>query len=202
MGPSVRDLTVQYYRQYPIDPAAEHPADGFRGWAASPISVAKDETALIVMHVWNLGLDDKLPWPEADSAIEAQIATSGLAERFRLTGLIDPEQIPAALHASDIVVHCSLREGLARALPQALLAGKPVVSFDVDGAREVVDSETGILLPPKDVAGLQLALDTLASSRALRSQLGSAGRRRCVEQFDHQRMVERIEEVYERVLGG
>ena len=34
----------------------------------------------------------------------------------------------------DIVVHASLREGLARVLPQALIAGKPVVSYDVDGA--------------------------------------------------------------------
>ena len=133
--------------------------------------------------------------------IEAQIAEAKLARRFRLTGLVDPEQIPAALHASDIVVHCSLREGLARALPQAMLAGKPVVSFDVDGAREVVDSETGILLPPRDVAGLHLAIETLAGSRELRDRLGAAGRERCRERFDHRRMVARIEEVYEGLAG-
>ncbi len=133
--------------------------------------------------------------------IEAQIAEAKLARRFRLTGLVDPEQIPPALHASDIVVHCSLREGLARALPQAMLAGKPVVSFDVDGAREVVDSETGILLPPRDVAGLHLAIETLAGSRELRDRLGAAGRERCRERFDHRRMVARIEEVYEGLAG-
>jgi len=133
--------------------------------------------------------------------IEAQIAEAKLASRFRLTGLVDPEQIPPALHASDIVVHCSLREGLARALPQAMLAGKPVVSFDVDGAREVVDSETGILLPPRDVAGLHLAIETLAGSRELRDRLGAAGRERCRERFDHRRMVARIEEVYEGLAG-
>ena len=130
--------------------------------------------------------------------IEAQIAAAGLAGRFRLTGLIGPDQVPAAMHASDIVVHCSLREGLARALPQAMLAGKPVVSFGVDGAREVVDSQTGILLPPKDVPGLQLAIETLAASPELRRRLGAAGRARCRERFDHRRMVERIEAVYGR----
>jgi len=131
--------------------------------------------------------------------IEAQIAASGLAERFRLTGLLAPEQVPAVLHASDVVVHCSLREGLARALPQAMLAGKPVVSFDVDGAREVVDSDTGILLRARDVAGLQLAIETLASSRALRGRLGGAGRERCRQRFDHRRMVDRIEALYGRL---
>jgi len=133
--------------------------------------------------------------------IESQIGAAGLAEKFRLTGLVDPDRIPAVLHASDIVVHCSLREGLARALPQAMLAGRPVVSFDVDGAGEVVDSETGILLPPKDVEGLQMAIETLASAKALRDRLGAAGRRRCREMFDHRRMVDRIEAVYQGLVG-
>jgi len=132
--------------------------------------------------------------------IEARIGQLGLTERFHMTGLVDPQQIPAVMHASDIVVHCSLREGLARAVPQAMLAGKPVVSFDVDGAREVVDSTTGILLPPKDVPGLQLAVETLVDSPALRQRLGTAGRERCRDRFDHRRMVEQIEQLYRRIL--
>jgi glycosyltransferase involved in cell wall biosynthesis len=132
--------------------------------------------------------------------IEADIARRGLASRFRLTGLLPPAQIPEVMHATDILVHCSLREGLARTLPQAMLAGKPVVSFDVDGAREVVGAETGILLPPKDVAGLVLAIETLADSKDLRTRLGDAGRTLCRERFDHERMVEQIESVYRRLL--
>lgn len=132
--------------------------------------------------------------------IEAQIAGRGLTERFHLTGLLPPEQIPAVMHAGDVVVHCSLREGLARAIPQAMLAGRPVVSFDVDGAREVVDSETGVLLPPKDIEGLRLAIETLAESPDLRSRLGEAGRKRCRKMFDHNLMVEEIERVYRRLM--
>jgi len=131
--------------------------------------------------------------------LEARIGRLGLSERFHLTGLLPPEQIPAVMHASDVVVHCSLREGLARAIPQAMLAGRPVISFDVDGAREVVDSETGILLPAKDTSGLQLAIETLASSQDLRTRLGAAGRRRCRQRFDHKLMVDRIEQLYERI---
>ena len=134
--------------------------------------------------------------------IEARIASLGLARRFRLTGLVAPDRIPALLHASDILVHCSLREGLARALPQAMLAARPVVSFDVDGAREVVDAETGILLAPKDSAGLKLALETLADCPPLRRKLGAAGQARCCEMFDHNRMVDRIEALYRRLLDG
>ncbi len=91
--------------------------------------------------------------------LERQIAAAGLTDHFHFTGLVPPEQIPPLLAAMDIVVHASLREGLARALPQALIAGKPVVSFDVDGAREVVlDGQTGFLVPPQDVGGLVAAV--------------------------------------------
>jgi glycosyltransferase involved in cell wall biosynthesis len=132
--------------------------------------------------------------------IERRIAASGLTARVHLTGLLGPDRIPAVMHASDIVVHCSLREGLARALPQAMLAGRPVVSFDADGAREVVTPATGILLAPRDAAGLKSAIETLAGDAGLRSRLGAAGRQLCREKFDHRRMVERIETLYRRLL--
>lgn len=132
--------------------------------------------------------------------ITQQIEQAGLSGRFTLTGLLPAQRIPEVMHATDILVHCSLREGLARTLPQAMLAGVPVVSFDVDGAREVVDSDTGILLEPKDTAGLVLAISTLADTGRLRDTLGQAGKQRCREMFDKDRMVEQIEQVYCRLL--
>jgi len=129
--------------------------------------------------------------------VETEIRRRHLESRFHLTGLLPAERIPAVMHATDILVHCSLREGLARALPQAMLAGRPAVSFDVDGAREVVNAETGILLAPGDAAGLKAGIETLAGSPTLRDRLGAAGRKRCTEMFDHNRMVERIEGLYQ-----
>ena len=123
-----------------------------------------------------------------------------LEGRVHLTGLLPPEQMPAVMHATDILVHCSLREGLARTLPQAMLAGRPVVSFDVDGAREVVNDRTGVLLSPKDVAGLIGAIEALSSDPARRAAMGQAGRESCRERFDHEFMTDRIEEVYRRLL--
>lgn len=132
--------------------------------------------------------------------VERRIRRAGLQRRVHLTGLLRPREMPLVMHASDIVVHCSLREGLARALPQAMLAGKPVVSFDVDGAREVVDAYTGLLLEPGDVGGLITAIRTLAAAPDLRERLGQEGRKRTVERFDHRLMVERIEALYERLF--
>jgi glycosyltransferase involved in cell wall biosynthesis len=130
--------------------------------------------------------------------LKGQVEQEGLSERFHFTGLLDPSMIPNVMHATDILVHCSLREGLARALPQGMLAGKPVISFDVDGAREVVDASTGVLLTPRDVAGLAAGIQRLSADGELRRSLGAAGRQRCAAMFDHNLMVRRICDVYER----
>lgn len=134
---------------------------------------------------------------------EREIAAAGLSDHFVFTGLVPPTQIPELINAMDVVVHTSLWEGLARVLPQGLISGKPVVSFDVDGAREVViPGETGFLLPPESTDELAEAITTLAGDAALRERLGSAGRERFTEQFRHETMTRRIREVYERVLSG
>ncbi len=134
---------------------------------------------------------------------ERQIREADLEPYFILTGLQRPERIPALVGAMDILVHTSLREGLARALPQALIAGKPVVSFDIDGAREVViDGETGFLLPPQAVEPLRDAIGRLVADRALRIRLGHEGQLRFTDLFRHQNMTRRVRELYEQVLSG
>ncbi|MFT4556035.1 MAG: glycosyltransferase involved in cell wall biosynthesis [Planctomycetaceae bacterium] len=134
---------------------------------------------------------------------EQRISQLGLSDHFILTGLVPPEQIPELINAADIVAHTSEWEGLARVLPQGLIAGKPVVSYDVDGAREVViPGETGYLLPVEEIAGVADAICELAESAELRDRLGMNGRERFTEIFRHQTMTTQIREVYERVLGN
>lgn len=136
-------------------------------------------------------------------SLEAQVRSLGLTEHFVFTGLVPPGQIAELIGAMDIVAHTSQWEGLARVLPQGLIAGKPVVTYDVGGAKEVViPGETGYLLPRDDIDGLVEAIVALAADPELRDRLGSAGRARCLEPFRHQTMTRRIREVYADVLAG
>jgi glycosyltransferase involved in cell wall biosynthesis len=123
-----------------------------------------------------------------------------IRDHFVLTGLVPPDRIPELLSAVDAVIHTSLREGLARVLPQALLVGRPVISYDVDGAREVVLPETGVLLPPRDLEGLSAAVIRLAADASLRERLGREGRRRFADQFRHETMTRNLRSLYERLL--
>jgi len=132
---------------------------------------------------------------------ETRIAEMGLTERFIFVGLVPPTQIPELIHAMDIVAHTSQWEGLARVLPQALIAAKPVVSYDVGGAREVVlPGATGYLLARESIEPLATAIIRLASSPEQQAKFGAEGRRRFTEQFRHQTMTTRIRQVYLDVL--
>lgn len=134
--------------------------------------------------------------------LNRRIESLNLSEHFVFAGLVPPNEVPELIGAMDILVHTSLREGLARALPQALLAGKPAVSYDVDGAREVViNGETGCLIAPGDTASLAGALTQLADSPKTRNRLGAAGKKRFIEQFRHETMTRLIRELYLRLLA-
>jgi len=124
----------------------------------------------------------------------------GLAEKIKFTGLLPPSQIPLAIQSSDMLVHCSLREGLARTLPQAMLCGRPAISFDVDGAREVVNENTGRLIEPKNVEQLINACAELIEDADLRKKLGGQGRESVKKKFAPDTMVDAIEAVYEKLL--
>jgi glycosyltransferase involved in cell wall biosynthesis len=129
-----------------------------------------------------------------------EIERLGLRSSFILTGLVPPGRIPELLQAVDAVIHPSLREGLARVLPQSLLVGRPVISYDVDGAREVVLPQTGILLKPRDVDGMAAGILRLAGDPALRAAMGADGRRRFADQFRHETMTHQLRSLYERLL--
>jgi glycosyltransferase involved in cell wall biosynthesis len=133
--------------------------------------------------------------------LTAEIDRLGLRSSFVLTGLVPPGRIPELLQAVDAVIHPSLREGLARVLPQSLLVGRPVISYDIDGAREVVLRETGILLNPRDQDGLGAGILRLAGDPAMRAAMGAEGRRRFADQFRHETMTRQLRSLYERLLA-
>jgi glycosyltransferase involved in cell wall biosynthesis len=154
-------------------------------------TLAKKYENVMWLFVGNGNLSDKF---------RRQVNKLGLADRIKFAGLLPPSQIPLAIQSSDILVHCSLREGLARTLPQAMLCGKPVISFDVDGAKEVVNENTGCLIEPKDVEQLINACAELIKDKNLRDSLGRAGRESVKEKFAPDTMIDAIEALYKKLL--
>jgi glycosyltransferase involved in cell wall biosynthesis len=140
------------------------------------------------------------PWRQR---FEEMARTAGLADRFVFSGLVPPAEVSRLVGLMDCLIHLSRREGLPRALPQAMAAGKPVVAYDCDGAGEVCrDGETGFLIQPDDHATLLNRLATLANELELRVRLGTTGREFVRDRFTVERLVEEQHALYLRLAAG
>ncbi|MGA2854680.1 MAG: glycosyltransferase family 4 protein [Verrucomicrobiota bacterium] len=129
--------------------------------------------------------------------------TLGLEKNIIFTGLVPPAEVSRCVGIMDALVHLSLREGLPRALPQALAAAKPVVACDCDGAREVcLDGETGFLIHPGDLTGLKNRLLQLAGNAALREKFGRSGQNFVRENFAVEKMVDAIYNLYLKLAAA
>ena len=131
---------------------------------------------------------------------EEKARALGISQACVFTGLVSPEEIPALVGIMDLLVHLSRREGLPRALPQALAAGRPVIAYDCDGASEVCRHEaTGLLLPPgTDITESVLRL---ARNPELRRQLGERGHNFVLAHFSEPALVDALHTLYCRLLG-
>jgi glycosyltransferase involved in cell wall biosynthesis len=103
--------------------------------------------------------------------------------------------------AMDALAHPSYREGLPRAVPQALLSEVAPIVYDVDGAREGCDDgNVGHLVAPGDLAALRDAVQWMMDHPQERLDMGRRGRELCRHRFDARAMVEELESVYASVL--
>jgi glycosyltransferase involved in cell wall biosynthesis len=137
------------------------------------------------------------PWRER---LQARVQELRLHDHFVFAGLVSPAEIPHYLGAMDVLAHLSRREGLARALPQALAAGCPVITYDCDGAKEIcLPDQTGYLIPPGDLHQLAERILQLAADPALRERLGKQGQQLVKHRFSVEQMVEELYGLYRRL---
>jgi len=135
--------------------------------------------------------------------LEQRLEYEGIRDRVIFTGLVPPDQVPALLAASDVVVHPSWREGLPRAVVQALLCARPVIAADIDGASEVCKAgETGWLVPVGDPLRLRAALEQVMADPSHAARLAARGQSEVRSEFDGQAMVDRLLSLYRQLLEG
>jgi glycosyltransferase involved in cell wall biosynthesis len=111
--------------------------------------------------------------------------------------------IPELLAETDVAVLTSVKEGLPRAVLEAMAMGLPVVATRVPGTCEVVrHGETGLAVEVGDNQGLAAALGRLIDDPTLRARLGEQGRRVALEEFDERPVVDALRELYRSRLSA
>ena len=157
-----------------------------------------------------------------------RLTAEGIRARFVLAGRTDPENptsVPEAQlrdwarsgavewwgHREDmddvlrsaaiVCLPSAYGEGIPKALLEAAAAGRPIVTTDIPGCREVVrPGETGLLVPPKDPVALAAALRDLLSDPMKRARFGAAGREMAEAEFDERAVIRTTLGVYATLL--
>ncbi|HPO11891.1 MAG TPA: glycosyltransferase family 4 protein [Candidatus Hydrogenedentes bacterium] len=124
---------------------------------------------------------------------------AGMGDRFQFLGW--RRDVPELMAAMDILAVPSVNEGMGRVVLEAGAAGVPVAASRVGGIPDIVDDgETGLLITARDAGALAEAMLELAHAPERRRWMGATARAKVVPHFSLQKMVERIEALYEELL--
>ncbi len=129
--------------------------------------------------------------------LKRQAGNLGIGEYVHFVGEIG--DVPSLMTDLDIFVLSSDWEGMPNVVAEAMAAQVPVVATAVGGTPELVqDGRTGLLVHPRRLADLTNAVLELLGDEKRRAQIASEGRSRIEQNFTVERMVSRVQDLYER----
>ena len=137
---------------------------------------------------------------EKRGALESQVERLGLRDAVTVRGWMKQAQCAKVLRESDVFVLSSVYESGGAVVLEAMACGLPVIATAWGGPADYLDPSCGILVPPRSretfASDFAAAMLKLAHSPELRAQMGRAGREKVVREYDWERKVDRILEIY------
>ncbi|HVR43499.1 MAG TPA: glycosyltransferase [Thermoanaerobaculia bacterium] len=137
------------------------------------------------------------PMRESWEALARQV---GIAHAVQWTGF--RRDVAALLAAADLFVLPTLADAFPTAVLEALAAGRAVVATGIGGVREMVDSESGRLVPAGDPAALAATIRRSLDDSAWLERAGRAGRARVEREFSTEAWVARLRATYRDAISG
>ncbi len=133
--------------------------------------------------------------------LKAQAAHLGIADRVWFAGRQDAAGVLRWLRACDLFALVSQIEGFSCSLTEAMAAGLPSVVSRIPGNLQLIEDQVhGLTAPVGDEAALGQALGRLFADEDLRLRMGAEARRRIVENYSTDRVIERYEGLFQKVL--
>jgi glycosyltransferase involved in cell wall biosynthesis len=109
--------------------------------------------------------------------------------------------IKEILSAIDILVIPSLLEGFPIITLEGMATAKPIIATNIDGIKEqIIDGESGILIPPRDANAIGEAILKLNRDEKLAQKMGWKARKRVEKEFSAEKMVTTTEQVYQSLI--
>ena len=144
---------------------------------------------------------------ELRKSLEDLCNSLGVADRVSFHGFVNQQtefkKYSSILTQLDIFAILSIMDSdtFGVACVEASACGIPVVAANVGGLPEVIkDGITGIIVPPKNPAKTAEALEKLITNESLRMEMGIAGRKNVVENYDWEKSVQKMVNLYNQLL--
>jgi glycosyltransferase involved in cell wall biosynthesis len=110
-------------------------------------------------------------------------------------------EVPSLYAKANIVALPSYREGLPKSLMEAAACGRAVVTTDVPGCRDAIESGiTGLVVPPRNAIALADALEDLICDDVMRHTMGKLGRHLAEREFGIDKVVDAHLQIYSELL--
>jgi glycosyltransferase involved in cell wall biosynthesis len=130
--------------------------------------------------------------------LQALVGTLGISDNVSFLGVRN--DLPKLLAAADSVLMPSLTEGFPRVAVEAMAASKPVIATEVGGVPEAIThGESGILVQPRDIDSMTVALLSLVDDDELRGRLSTAARKHIQNNFSVEKYVARLDQIYSKL---
>jgi glycosyltransferase involved in cell wall biosynthesis len=160
------------------------------------VEILKEVPAVTFAFLGGLDLN-----PEYAHRLTTRVSEQGLEDRIHFIGFRD--DFTSFAVGSDVFLHTAAQDPHPLVVLSAMAARLPVVAFAVDGlVEQVVDGETGHLVPFGDVDAMVAALRQCLASPSLRQRLGESGRQRVQALFTAQEMGRHAGALVDRLLAG
>jgi glycosyltransferase involved in cell wall biosynthesis len=135
--------------------------------------------------------------------VRARVRQLALRDSCELVGhYSEPWLRSAFMNSLDVFVLPSFAEGTPNGIIEAMAHGIPIIASNVGGIPDIVDADSGILVPPGDAAALADAMATLANDPKRRDEMGAAARERQQKLFAPTVVMPLVLKTYERVMGN
>jgi len=137
--------------------------------------------------------------PEA----KARVRELGLADACEFVGhYSEPRTRSAFMRSLDVFVLPSFAEGTPNSIIEAMAHGVPVIASNVGGIPDIIDADSGILVPSGDAGALADAMMTLTRDHERRNEMAAAARRRYEKLFAPNAVMPLMLKTYQRVMGN
>jgi glycosyltransferase involved in cell wall biosynthesis len=138
--------------------------------------------------------------PDTDSRESKELIGNKYIDSFRLLGL--KSGIESYINVMDICVLSTFTEGVSNSILEYMALAKPVVASFGGGTNEIVnDNETGFLISTSNPKELAERLEILLKDVDLRTRMGTSGKRRVIDLFSVEQMVEKYYDLYKFILS-